>query len=100
MALDDRGDEVEAQSGAGGERLDPVERLEDPLAIGRRDAGPAPMAHAVIGGLISSTMLTLVVVPVMLTYTDALSGLVKRLFRRRPPAHHDSEAVTAEAIKP
>jgi multidrug efflux pump subunit AcrB len=73
-----------------------------PLALSLHEGSSqnAPMAHAVIGGLISSTMLTLVVVPVMLTYTDALSGLVMRLFRRRPPGHHDSEAVTTEAIKP
>ncbi len=31
------------------------------------------MAHAVIGGLISSTLLTLVVVPVVLVYTDRVS---------------------------
>ena len=52
----------------------------------------APMAHAVIGGLISSTLLTLVVVPVVVTYTDALGQRVSRLFPRPPdeePLKHE-----------
>lgn len=46
----------------------------------------ASMAHAVIGGLISSTLLTLVVVPVMLTYVDWVSTKVKRFMTRNRPA--------------
>ena len=44
----------------------------------------APMAHAVIGGLVSSTILTLVVVPVALTYIDSFGRVVARLFPRAP----------------
>ncbi|TNC72617.1 efflux RND transporter permease subunit [Rubellimicrobium roseum] len=44
----------------------------------------APMAHAVIGGLISSTLLTLVVVPVALTYMDALGRRASRWFPAAP----------------
>lgn len=44
----------------------------------------APMAHAVIGGLISSSLLTLVVVPVILTYMDSLGRRVSRLFPQAP----------------
>jgi HAE1 family hydrophobic/amphiphilic exporter-1 len=44
----------------------------------------ASMAHAVIGGLISSSLLTLVVVPVLLTYTDWVGRKVKRLFPQAP----------------
>jgi len=40
------------------------------LGIGEGASQRAPMAHAVIGGLISSTILTLVVVPVILTLLD------------------------------
>jgi len=40
------------------------------------------MAIAVIGGLISSTLLTLVVVPVMLIYIDKASLWAKRRFSR------------------
>lgn len=35
----------------------------------------SPMAYAVIGGLITSTLLTLVVVPIMYTYLDDLKGI-------------------------
>lgn len=44
----------------------------------------APMAHAVIGGLISSSLLTLVVVPVILTYMDSFGRRVARLFPKAP----------------
>ncbi|MWD28561.1 MMPL family transporter [Aquicoccus sp. SCR17] len=44
----------------------------------------APMAHAVIGGLISSSLLTLVVVPVLLTYIDTFSRKVSGLFPKPP----------------
>jgi len=42
------------------------------LAIGAGAEARAPMARAVIGGLITSTLLTLFVVPVMYTYLDDL----------------------------
>jgi HAE1 family hydrophobic/amphiphilic exporter-1 len=38
----------------------------------------APLAVVVIGGLVSSTMLTLIVVPVVYTYMDAVPGHVRR----------------------
>lgn len=50
----------------------------------------ASMAHAVIGGLISSSLLTLVVVPVLVTYTDALSRRVKRFFPTQPDQAHEA----------
>ena len=40
------------------------------------------MAHAVIGGLISSTLLTLVVVPVVLVYIERASNWVNKRYRR------------------
>jgi HAE1 family hydrophobic/amphiphilic exporter-1 len=45
----------------------------------------APMAHAVIGGLISSTILTLIVVPVALTYIDAIGAYFSRVFASQVP---------------
>ncbi|MDM9624957.1 efflux RND transporter permease subunit [Rhizobium sp. S152] len=53
-----------------------------PMALGLGDGGEqrAPMAHAVIGGLISSTLLTLVFVPVVLTYLDGLSRRLAHWF--------------------
>jgi HAE1 family hydrophobic/amphiphilic exporter-1 len=44
------------------------------------------MAHAVIGGLISSTLLTLVVVPVVLVYLDRLGAWTKKRFARSADA--------------
>ncbi len=57
-----------------------------PLALGLGEGATqrAPMAHAVIGGLISSTLLTLVVVPVVLVYIDRLSLWTTRRFSRSP----------------
>jgi multidrug efflux pump subunit AcrB len=46
-----------------------------PLALGLGEGGEtqAPMGRAIIGGVITSTLLTLVVVPVLYTYLDAWS---------------------------
>lgn len=43
------------------------------MAAGGGGAQRAPMAHAVIGGLVSSTLLTLIVVPVILSCIDSLT---------------------------
>jgi HAE1 family hydrophobic/amphiphilic exporter-1 len=48
------------------------------LAMGEGSEQRAPMAHAVIGGVITSTMLTLIVVPVVFTYLDSFGAWVKR----------------------
>ncbi|KCY83160.1 MMPL family protein [Acinetobacter baumannii 24812_7] len=55
-----------------------------PLALGLGEGGEqsAPMAHAVIGGVITSTLLTLVVVPVIFTYLDYLKNFMLRQTRR------------------
>lgn len=44
----------------------------------------APMGQAVIGGVITSSILTLVVVPVMYCYMDDLAHAIRRLFRLSP----------------
>jgi HAE1 family hydrophobic/amphiphilic exporter-1 len=69
------------------------------LGIGGGGAGGeqrAPMAVAVIGGLITSTLLTLIVVPVVYTLLDDLGGLRMRdvVPARRARAAQPSEAVT------
>jgi len=55
-----------------------------PLALGLGEGGEqsAPMAHAVIGGVITSTLLTLVVVPVIFTYLDDLKNFMLRQTQR------------------
>jgi HAE1 family hydrophobic/amphiphilic exporter-1 len=50
------------------------------LALGEGGEFRAPMARAVIGGLITSTMLTLVVVPVAYSYLDDFGGWIKHFF--------------------
>jgi Cu/Ag efflux pump CusA len=65
-----------------------------PIAMGWGEADPSfrsPMSIAVIGGLITSTVLSLLVVPAVFTYVDDAGLLVKRLFgrlrrKKRPPA--------------
>ena len=68
------------------------------LAIGAGAEARAPMARAVIGGLITSTLLTLFVVPVMYTFLDDLGSWVSArltsasehdVARRRPSRHPD-----------
>jgi HAE1 family hydrophobic/amphiphilic exporter-1 len=57
------------------------------LGLGTGAEGRAPMAHAIIGGLITSTLLTLVVVPVIYTLLDDLKNKVYGIrgrFRPQP----------------
>jgi HAE1 family hydrophobic/amphiphilic exporter-1 len=48
------------------------------LALSEGSGFRAPMARAVIGGLITSTMLTLLVVPVAYTYIDDIGSWLSR----------------------
>jgi HAE1 family hydrophobic/amphiphilic exporter-1 len=56
--------------------------LPTALALGAGAEFRAPMAHAVIGGLITSTLLTLVVVPVVYTYLDDFGSWVGALVKQ------------------
>ena len=65
-----------------------------PLALAV-DAGSetrAPMAHAVIGGMVTSTLLTLIVVPVVYSYLDSLGAWAKRKLGAGRPAPAREEA--------
>ncbi len=56
-----------------------------PIAFGWGEADSSfrsPMAVAVIGGLITSTLLSLLVVPAVFTYIDDLEHLFKRVFAK------------------
>ncbi len=66
-----------------------------PMAIGMGDGGEqqAPMGRAVIGGVITSTLLTLVVVPVAYTYLDNLGKRAVRWFKR---GEHADDAPAAD----
>jgi HAE1 family hydrophobic/amphiphilic exporter-1 len=66
-----------------------------PLSLGLGESGEtqAPMGRAIIGGVITSTLLTLVVVPVIYTYLDRLTEWRKA----RRAARRDHVAVAADA---
>jgi hydrophobic/amphiphilic exporter-1 (mainly G- bacteria), HAE1 family len=61
-----------------------------PLAIGLGEGAEqqAPMGRAIIGGVITSTLLTLVVVPVIYTYIDAFEQRLKRRRQGAPVLSH------------
>lgn len=56
------------------------------LGIGEGSEQQAPMAHAIIGGVITSTLLTLIVVPVIYTYLDDGKQRFFRLFAKNKAA--------------
>ena len=70
-----------------------------PMAIGLGDGGEqqAPMGRAVIGGVITSTLLTLVVVPVAYSYLDTLGKRIARYLRRND--EHQSEDALEDAVE-
>ncbi len=63
------------------------------LAFGAGSEQQSPMAHAVIGGIITSTIMTLVVVPVLYTYMDTLGKWGARFFVRPAVAGVGAETV-------
>lgn len=71
-----------------------------PLALSLHEGSGqnAPMAHAVIGGLVSSTLLTLVVVPVFLTYMEGLGRFIGRFTPKAPDDHPHETADPAPAL--
>ncbi|MFD2238152.1 efflux RND transporter permease subunit [Aureimonas populi] len=64
------------------------------MAVGGGGAQRAPMAHAVIGGLVSSTLLTLLVVPVILSCLDSMT---RRLSRFMPAAPDEGSPAVSNA---
>ena len=58
--------------------------LPTALKLGEGAELRAPMAIAVIGGLITSTLLTLVVVPVVYTLVDDLENVFNKRREKRP----------------
>ena len=57
------------------------------LGLGAADASfRSPMAFAVLGGLVTSTILSLLVIPPVFTYLDDIKGLIVRVFGGRAEA--------------
>ncbi|HUR88916.1 MAG TPA: efflux RND transporter permease subunit [Ramlibacter sp.] len=59
----------------------------------------SPMGQSVIGGVITSSLLTLVVVPVVYCYLDDLAQWTRRKFRREPTPSGGSGAQAVPASK-
>ncbi|MDR7124320.1 efflux RND transporter permease subunit [Pseudotabrizicola sp. 4114] len=73
--------------------------LPSALGVGEGGSFRAPMATAVIGGIIVSTVLSLVVVPAFYLIMDDLSRMLARLFSRMVgPKEADAEAPAAEVL--
>jgi HAE1 family hydrophobic/amphiphilic exporter-1 len=68
------------------------------LALGAGGEMRAPMARAVIGGLITSTFLTLLVVPVVYSVLDDLAAWLKRAWAGRPAVAPETD-VPAEGVQ-
>jgi len=76
-----------------------------PLAFGVAEGSEqrAPMGQAVIGGIITSSLLTLVVVPVMYTYLDDFAAWARRKWHRQHeeevPQRHGRDLKTVPRSK-
>ncbi|MEY2735215.1 MAG: hypothetical protein RLZ58_624 [Pseudomonadota bacterium] len=68
-----------------------------PLAFAMTEGSEqrAPMGQAVIGGVITSSLLTLVVVPVVYCYLDDLAAWLQRVMGVQPPAPPPAPAQSA-----
>ena len=66
-----------------------------PLALGIEEGSEIyiGMAWVIIGGMVSSTLLSLLVVPCMYTYFDDLQSLIGRIWRWRPKLSRRPRAV-------
>ena len=58
---------------------------------------PKPMAMTVLGGLITSTALSLLVVPAVFTYIDDFGQWMHRLWHRFGPGHHHHAEQASES---
>lgn len=70
-----------------------------PIAVGLSEvsAQRAPMGTAVIGGVISSTLLTLLVVPAVYSYLDRFRVWTLAIMKRRFTVQHEHEDVSRQS---
>ncbi|MDP9044534.1 MAG: efflux RND transporter permease subunit [Pseudomonadota bacterium] len=73
-----------------------------PMALALDEGGElqAPMGRAIIGGVVTSTLLTLIVVPVLYSYLDQLAAWAKRRFGASDPAAPIAVLPTAGGAMP
>jgi len=71
------------------------------LELGAGSQTRSPMAIAVIGGMTTSTLLTLVVVPVWFTYVDGFQHRLQNLFTgKKRKAKRSSKSKNSKAKLP
>ena len=70
-----------------------------PVALGRGEGADfrAPLGRAVIGGVITSTLLTLLVIPTVYEILDNFREWAMGKFRRRLPGHTQAAAAPARS---
>ena len=66
------------------------------MGFGADPSFRSPMAIAVIGGLVTSTLLSLIVIPAIYTYVDDVAEFVQRLMRRGIRAKPSTAAIGGE----
>jgi HAE1 family hydrophobic/amphiphilic exporter-1 len=67
------------------------------LKIGSGSEDRSPMATVLIGGLLTSTLLTLIFVPAMYTYLDGFGAWLARVGLARPQRFEPAEGMAADA---
>ncbi|MBK5965743.1 RND transporter [Thiocystis minor] len=67
------------------------------LGLGAEPSFRSPMAIAVIGGLLTSTLLSLLVIPVVFTFVDDLVGLIRRAGHWMQRANHGGPKIRPES---
>ena len=101
----------QAMLGAGPVRLRPILMTAistmagmTPVVFGLGEGAEtrAPMGTAIVGGLVTSTVLTLLIIPVVYTLIDDVSRFVKRIFRFifGEPEHLENEVEVASTDSP
>lgn len=90
-----------SQNGAAPAELETqiTRRVEDARIFGAGAEARAPMAIAVVGGLFMSTILTLLVVPVVFTYMDDFQKFIMRMFKH-PESDDTADSVSAFVRSP
>jgi multidrug efflux pump subunit AcrB len=69
--------------------------LPNALGLGAEPSFRQPMAIVVIGGLLTSTVLSLLIVPVVFTYVDDFLVFIKRWMRRIASRHDVTDPTPA-----
>ena len=73
--------------------------MPNALGMGAEPSFRQPMAIVVIGGLLASTLLSLIVIPVVFTYVDDLELWLRRRFMKDAAHHIDRDIVKPKIVQ-